>query len=74
MEYGKLLKEELDKKGYRYKHVAKETYLPYNSLIGYLNGHKPMPASKVQLVCLTFGIDPKIFGLGDNISNHKEAS
>ncbi len=61
MHLGPLLKQELRKKGYFFKFVSNQTGIPYGTLSHYLSGARPMPESKVRLICLTFGISLKKF-------------
>lgn len=73
MNTGQKLKIELQKRGLIFKFVSAKTNISYESLKQYLNGHRPMPESKVRLVCMTFGIDLKIFGLDDTYKFQQEA-
>lgn len=73
MGYGKKLKEQIRSKGLRFTFVSDQTGIPYDSLIQYLNEHRPFPEPKVRLICLLFGIDLKIFGLDDKNSLQKGA-
>lgn len=62
---GTFLKKELDNRGIKYAHVSDNTGISYVSLSRYLNGRQDMPEARVRLVCLTYGIPLKIFGLSD---------
>lgn len=68
MEHHKKLKEILDSLGLKYTFVAEKSCIPYSTFMHYLNGHKAMPEAKLRLVCLTFGIPLKKFGLTDHLS------
>lgn len=65
MDYGKILKNEIDAKGLRYKFVGESVGIPPKQLNKYLNGHQDLPEVKLRAICLTFGISLKKFGLID---------
>lgn len=69
---GAQLKKEIEARGLYFKHVAKSTGIGYISLIHYLNETRPIPESKLRLVCQTFGIDVKKFGLDESPSYHTQ--
>ena len=73
MNIGERLKFELQERGLVLKFVSKKTGIPYSSLSHYLNNFSPIPESKIRCICLTFGIDPKIFGLDGHTSSQKQA-
>lgn len=75
MNVNKKLKEALKSTGYRFDYIAEKTGIPYDSLIQYLNGHRPIPENKVRLLCLTFDLPLKKFGIFDRDSvQESEAS
>lgn len=59
----KLLKHELRSSGYRLDYISAETDIPYDSMIQYLNGHRPIPESRLRLLCDKAKIDISLFGL-----------
>lgn len=68
MGVGTRLKTELKSRGLVIKFVAKKTSIPYGSLVRYLDDSRPIPEDRLKLICLTFKINPKIFGLDDHNS------
>ena len=68
------LKQEISDQGYKFTFVAKKTGIPYESLLQYLGGHRPIPEAKVNLLCLAFDLDLKKFASTVCDSVHSEAS
>lgn len=73
MKTGLLIKQELQNRGLLLKFVAEKTGIPYGSLLHYLDGSREIPEAKIRLICLSFGMSPKIFGLDVLNSSQKKA-
>lgn len=73
MNTGEKLKEVLKAEGRTLKFVSLKTGIPYDTLSSYVRDVISIPESKLRCICLTLGIDPKIFGLDDENSSQKEA-
>jgi hypothetical protein len=69
----KLLKAEIQNRGLVMKYVAFKCGIPQHSFWAYLNGKRSIPESKLRCICLTIGIDLKIFGLDDNNNFQRKA-
>lgn len=69
---GKLLKRQLKDKGLFLGFVSRKTAIPYGTLCHYLADHRPMPESKLRLVCLTFDIPLNLFGLDVENSSQQD--
>lgn len=73
MDYAKIFKQQIEDLGIKYKKVEELTGIPENVVSQYANGHRPIPEAKIRLFCLSFGINPKIFGLNVRNSEHLKA-
>lgn len=67
------LKQAIADKGLKLKYIAEKSCMPYESLLQYLNGNRPMPDQKFLLVCFVAEVDPKKFGFNVRNSEQKEA-
>lgn len=72
MQNGSILKEELDKRGLKYKFVAKAVGIHYQTFVNHLANRVPIPEVKIRAICLSFGIPLKIFGLTDYLGLQTE--
>ncbi len=65
MDIAAKLKQEIQARGLLMKFVAKRCGIPKVSLSAYVNGKRAIPEVKLRCICLTLGIESKIFGLDD---------